>query len=40
MLAAGMMAFFGIFLSTVGMEPIRYTRASPSIRAGWRRAST
>lgn len=25
-LAAGMMAFFGIFLATVGMEPIRYTR--------------
>ncbi len=26
MIAAGMMAFFGIFLATVGMEPIRYTR--------------
>ncbi|MFW2543923.1 tripartite tricarboxylate transporter permease [Primorskyibacter sp. 2E107] len=25
-MAAGMMAFFGIFLSTVGLEPVRYTK--------------
>ncbi|MFN3937340.1 MAG: tripartite tricarboxylate transporter permease [Gemmobacter sp.] len=25
-LAAGMLCFFGIFLSTVGLEPVRYTR--------------
>ena len=39
--AAGMLAAFGIFLHTVGLEPVKYNPpVSPLSKAGWLPVST